>query len=128
MSYKNVVYGKDRVRRDYSRIQTNVEMPNLIEIQTESFAWFMNEGLKDLFNEITPITSQNEKLEYNLGVQIWRGQSICTKAKRNKANYTKPLEVDFSLVFYEDEPNPETGEKKLQKLLTNHYSLESFQL
>ena len=41
LSYKNVIYGKNRVRRNYSRVQTNVELPNLIEIQTKSFEWFI---------------------------------------------------------------------------------------
>ena len=52
MSFKNVVYGKNRVRRNYSKVKTNVELPNLIEIQTKSFEWFMKEGIKDLFKEI----------------------------------------------------------------------------
>jgi len=117
LSYKKVVYGKDRVRRDYARIQTNVEMPNLIEIQTKSFEWFLNEGLKELFEEISPVTSQNEKLELQFGeYRFGEAKVSVQEAKRNKANYTKPLEVDFSLVFYEDEPNPETGEKEVSRI------------
>ena len=52
MSWKNIQYGKKRVRRNYSRVQTNVELPNLIEVQTESFKWLMDEGLKILREDI----------------------------------------------------------------------------
>ena len=55
MSYKNVQYGRTRVRRNYARVQTNVELPNLIEIQTKSFDWFMKDGLSALFKELSPI-------------------------------------------------------------------------
>ena len=45
-------YGKKRVRRNYSRVQTSVELPNLIEVQTGSFQWLIDTGLKELFKEI----------------------------------------------------------------------------
>ena len=63
MSYKNVIYGKNRVRRNYSRVQTNVELPNLIEIQTKSFEWFITEGIKELFTELSPIKDHGENME-----------------------------------------------------------------
>ena len=47
LSYKNIQYGRTRVRRNYGRVQTNVELPNLIEIQTKSFEWFMK-GKQDI--------------------------------------------------------------------------------
>ena len=67
LSYKNVVYGKNRVRRNYSKVKTNVELPNLIEIQTKSFEWFLNEGIRDLFKEISPIKDYSEKYELYFG-------------------------------------------------------------
>ena len=66
LSYKNVIYGKDRVRRNYSRVQTNVELPNLIEIQTKSYDDFINNGLKRLFATVSPNPSMLEKGEYIL--------------------------------------------------------------
>ena len=54
LGYKNVKYGKNRIRRNYSRVQTNVELPNLIEVQTGSFQWLIAKGLNDLFQEISP--------------------------------------------------------------------------
>ena len=50
-----VKYGKHRVRRSYSRIKEVLELPNLIEIQTDSYKWFLDEGLREMFEEIMPI-------------------------------------------------------------------------
>ena len=67
MIWKNVTYGKNRVRRNNSRVRTNVELPNLIEVQLKSFEWFMTTGLKELFAEISPIRDHGEKLELYFG-------------------------------------------------------------
>ena len=45
MGYKNVKYGKKAVRRNYSKIRTEVELPDLLEIQTASFEKFTSEDL-----------------------------------------------------------------------------------
>ncbi len=50
-------------RRTFSRIPTVLEMPNLIQIQKESFDWFVREGLKELLEEISPITDHHKKME-----------------------------------------------------------------
>ena len=43
------------VRMSYSRRKEVLEMPNLIEIQKNSYQWFLDEGLKEVFNDISPI-------------------------------------------------------------------------
>ena len=63
MNYKTVNYGKKSVRRNYSKIRTDVELPGLIEIQTKSFDWFVEQGLKEVFEDISPITSFNGDLK-----------------------------------------------------------------
>ena len=63
MSYRVVNYGKKSQRRNYSKIRTDVDLPGLIEIQTESFKWFVEEGLKEVFDDISPITSFNQDLK-----------------------------------------------------------------
>src|SRR5690242_18265820 len=50
-------------RQTYSRIPTVLEMPNLVQVQLESFNWFMREGLKELLDEISPITDHHKKME-----------------------------------------------------------------
>ena len=69
LSWKNIRYGKKRVRRNYSRVQTNVELPNLIEVQTSSFDWLVKQGIKELLAEISPIKdhSDGEKFELYFG-------------------------------------------------------------
>lgn len=44
-----VNYGKHRTRRSYARIKEVLDLPNLIEIQTNSYQWFLDEGLKEMF-------------------------------------------------------------------------------
>ena len=105
MSFKNVVYGKNRVRRNYSKVHTNVELPNLIEIQTKSFDWFLNEGIKELFKEISPIKDYSEKYElYFDDYEFDEPKYDIPTAKRKDANYSRALKASVKLV------NNETGE------------------
>ena len=62
----NVNYGKHRVRRSYSRINEVLELPNLIEIQTDSYKWFLEEGMKEMFHDISPIEDHQGKLALEL--------------------------------------------------------------
>ena len=115
MSYKNVIYGKDRVRRNYSRVQTNVELPNLIEIQTKSYDDFINNGLKRLFATISPIKGQ-DKIELYFGdYEFGEPEHSIEEAKRNNVNYSWPLKVDVLL------KNNETGEIKQDKIFMGDY-------
>ena len=50
-------------RRTFARIPTVFEMPNLVQVQINSFEWFKTEGLKELLSEISPITDYNQKME-----------------------------------------------------------------
>ena len=49
-------------RRNYSRISQYLELPNLVEIQTNSYKWFKEVGIKEVFEDIYPITNFNETL------------------------------------------------------------------
>ncbi|MGI6710665.1 MAG: hypothetical protein ACOX4W_04385 [Bacilli bacterium] len=111
MSYKNIVYGKNRVRRNYSRIQTNVELPDLIEVQTKSFDWFIKDGIKELFKEISPITDHSEKFElYFDDFEFDEPKYDIPQSKTKSVNYASPLKVSVRL------RNNETGEIKEQKI------------
>ena len=110
MSFKNVVYGKNRVRRNYSKVKTNVELPNLIEIQTKSFEWFMKEGIRDLFKEISPIKDYSEKFElYFDDYEFDEPKFDIPTSKRKDANYSRALKASVRLV------NNETGEIIVKK-------------
>ncbi len=118
MSYKNVVYGKNRVRRNYSRVQTNVELPDLIEVQTKSFAWFISDGLKELFAELSPIKDHAEKIELYFGdFEFEEPKYTIPEAKRNVTSYSRPLKVDVKLV------SKETGEIKEQKIFLGDFPM-----
>ena len=94
MSWKEITYGKDRVRRNYSRVPTNVELPNLIEVQTESFKWLMEKGLKDLFDELSPIKDHGdgEKFElYFTDYEFDEPKYTIAEAKMHNANYSRAL-------------------------------------
>lgn len=116
MSYKNVVYGKSRIRRNYSRVQTNVELPNLIEVQTQSFEWFKNEGIKELFKELSPIKDHGEKMQLYFGdYEFGEPKYTIPQAKRNDVNYSRPLKVEVMLKYMD------TGEIKSDKIFLGEY-------
>ena len=46
----------------YARQKEVVQMPNLIEVQTDSYKWFLDEGLNEVFDDISPITDYSGKL------------------------------------------------------------------
>ena len=56
-----VEVGKN-VRLSYSKIKEVLDMPNLIEVQKDSYKWFLEEGLKEIFHDISPITDHAGKL------------------------------------------------------------------
>ena len=71
MAGQVVQYGRHRKRRNYARISV-LELPNLIEIQTKSYDWFLKEGLLEMFRDISPIEDFTgnlslEFVDYRLG-------------------------------------------------------------
>ena len=63
-----VEVGKN-VRLSYSKIKEVLDMPNLIEVQKDSYKWFLEEGLKEIFHDISPITDHAGKL-VQIGLQF----------------------------------------------------------
>ena len=65
-TYHVVHYGSKAVRRDYSKVSSSLELPDLTGIQTDSFDWFMKEGIREVFEDIYPITNYagNIKLKF----------------------------------------------------------------
>ena len=109
MNYNEMIYGKNRVRRNYSRVQINAELPNLIEVQTKSFDWFVKEGLKELFEEITPIRDRDNDARFELyfgNFSFDEPKYTIPEARRNEKNYSRPLKVDLELRYLD------TGEVK----------------
>ena len=56
-----VKYGK-RERMSFSRVEEVMSLPNLLDVQTSSFDWFIKEGLKEVFDDVSPIEDYSGKL------------------------------------------------------------------
>ncbi len=114
-------------RRTYSRIPTVLEMPNLVQIQIESFKWFVREGLKELLEEISPITDHHKKMELSIFDprfdEPWTRMPKGEEQERAKIDpriaeiycrerditYAAPLRVSARLVMKETGEIKETG-------------------
>ena len=113
-----VKYGKHRVRRSYSRIKEVLEVPNLIEIQTDSYKWFLDEGLREMFEEIMPIEDFAGKLSLEfVNYQLLEPKYTVDEAREHDANYSAPLHVTLRLI------NKETGEIKSQDVFFGDFPL-----
>ena len=62
MSEPKVIKLGKNTRRSYSKIDEVLEMPNLIEVQKNSYKWFLEEGLREVFKDVSPITNFAENL------------------------------------------------------------------
>ena len=113
-----VKYGKHRTRRSYARIKEVLELPNLIEIQTNSYKWFLDEGLRDMFNDIMPIEDfqGNLSLEF-VDYRLLEPKYTVDEAREHDANYSAPLHVTLKLT------NHETGEIKTQDVFFGDFPL-----
>jgi DNA-directed RNA polymerase subunit beta len=98
VDFKTVKYGKKRERRNYSRVKSNVELPDLIEVQNSSFAWFVETGLKELFTDISPITNFTENLELYFGdYELGEPKYSVLECKEKDVTYSRPLRVSVKL-------------------------------
>ena len=113
-----VKYGKHRVRRSYSRIKEVLDLPNLIEIQTDSYKWFLDEGLREMFDDIMPIEDfqGNLSLEF-VDYQLLEPKYTVDEAREHDANYSAPLHVTLRLI------NHETDEIKSQDVFFGDFPL-----
>jgi len=112
-------------RISYARIDRKVdgisyekfEIPNLIELQLDSFAWFIEKGLRELFDEISPIKDFTGKvmelqfLDYEFGVPKYTEEECRTK----DLTFSKPLYVNVELLI------KETGEIQRQRVYMGDY-------
>jgi len=115
VDYKTVKYGKKRERRNYSRVKSNVELPDLIEVQTSSFDWFIETGLKELFHDISPITNFTENLEVYFGdYEIGEPKYSVLECKEKDVTYSRPLRVTVRLLN-KDAVDKDTGEVNIKE-------------
>jgi len=104
-------------RKRYARIPEVLPVPNLIELQLESFKWFMDKGLRELFDEISPIKDFTGKvmelqfLDYEFGEPKYSEDECRTK----DLTFSKPLYVNVELLI------KETGEIQRQRVYMGDY-------
>src|SRR5215210_518988 len=104
-------------RESFARISEVLPIPNLIDVQTRSFQWFMDEGLKELFAEISPITDFTGKnlelhfLDYTFGPPKYSEW----ECRERDMTYSVPLRVRTRLVA------KETGEIKEQEIFMGDF-------
>ena len=87
-------------RMSYARQKEVVQMPNLIEVQTDSYKWFLDEGLNEVFDDISPITDYSGKLSLDfVDFTLCENEVKYTidECKERDATYAAPLKVKVRL-------------------------------
>ncbi len=109
----------ERVRMSYSRINEVLEMPNLIEVQKDSYRWFLDEGLDEVFDDISPITdfSGNLILEFTDFSLDSEPKYSIEECKERDATYAAALKVKARLF------NKEMDEIKEQEIFMGDFPL-----
>ncbi len=97
---------KDKTKRlhndriDYSKISGAFEIPNLIEIQTDSFSWFKNEGIAEVFNEVFPVESYSGDIEISFaGYRFDEPKYNYLECKDRGFTFSAPLHVKLALAL-----------------------------
>ena len=106
-------------RMTFAKINEVADMPNLIQIQTDSYDWFIKEGLREVFEDISPIKDYADNLilefiDYSLTDPPKYEQEEC---KERDVTYAAPMKVRVRLV------NKETGEVKEQEVFMGDFPL-----
>ena len=115
---KPVKLGRN-TRMSYAKIQEALEMPNLIEVQKNSYQWFLDEGLREVFRDISPITDYTGNLildfvDYSLDDAPKYSVEEC---KERDTTYSAPLKAKVRLI------NKESGEVKEQEIFMGDFPL-----
>ena len=115
---KDVMYGKT-LRKSFARVPEEQEMPHLLEIQKNSYKWFLDTGLKEVFDEVDSVTDYSGNLElsfvnYSMTEKPKYSEQEC---KARDATYAAPLKVSVRL------RNRETDEIKEQEIFMGDFPI-----
>ena len=118
VNVKEQKLGKN-TRMSFSRSRFNLELPNLVEVQTKSFEWFLKEGLMEVLRDVSPITDYSGNLSID-----FISYSIDTKpkypveeCKERDVNYAAPLKVNVRLT------NKQAGDVKYSDIYLGDFPL-----
>jgi len=111
VSYKIVKSGNFRERRNFSSIRNTYELKDLLEIQKKSYKWFIDEGIKEVFEDLFPVENFSGTLSLEFGDYHFDEPKYSIKeSKDRESTYSAPLRVEVRLF------NRETGEVKEQEI------------
>ena len=106
-SYRIEHFGNKATRRDYSKVSSSLDLPDLVEIQTAAFEWFVKDGIREVFDDIYPISNYggNIRLKF-LDYEFGEPKYSISECKYREVNYCAPLKAKMEL----EVSDPETGE------------------
>jgi len=108
----------NRIRYSYAKINEVLDMPNLIEIQKNSYNWFLKEGLQEIFHDISPIQDFTGNLVLSFeNFTLGEPKYAVEECKERDVTYSAPLRVSVRLI------NRETGEIKEQEVFMGDFPL-----
>ncbi len=111
MAFKLAKFGDHRERRTFSKTKNTLELTDLLEIQKKSFNWFLEEGIKEVFDDLFPVESFTGNISLEFGDYSFDEPRYSIKeAKERMVNYAAPLKVQARLFIHE------TGEVKEQEI------------
>ncbi len=111
MSYKIVKCGDFRERRNFSKIRNTYELKDLLEIQKKSYKWFIETGIKEVFEDLFPVENFSGTLSLEFGDYHFDEPRYSIKeSKDRETTFSAPLRVEVRLF------NRETGEVKEQEI------------
>ena len=115
---KDKMYGKT-LRKNFARHEEIMEMPNLLELQKESYRWFLDEGLQEVFTDVASITNYAGNLELSfIGYKMDEAPKYdVEECKARDATYAAPLKVNVRLY------NNQTQEIKEQEIFMGDFPL-----
>jgi DNA-directed RNA polymerase subunit beta len=118
MAYPYPVQAGQHQRWSFGRIQEVLEMPNLIEIQQQSYEWFLRDGLRELFHDVSPVQdfTGNLILEF-IGYSLGETKYSVEECRERDVTFAAPLRVKVRLT------NRETGEIKEQDVFMGDFPL-----
>ena len=111
MAYKVEKFGDHRERRTFSKIKNTLALTDLLEIQKKSYQRFLEEGIKEVFEDLFPVESFTGNISLELGDYYFEEPRYSVKeAKERMVNYAAPLKVQARVFIHE------TGEVKEQEI------------
>jgi len=111
LAYKVEKFGDHRERRNFSKLKNKFELSNLLEVQKDSFQEFLDIGIREVFDDISPVDSFSGSMSIEFGEYILETpRYTVTEARERRVTYAAPLKVKARLFINE------TGEVKEQEV------------